>query len=91
MRLVPISFEGVHAKGRGNYYNGLFPTCRVTDDLCRDLGDPEEAMLEEALHYVRTGHCKFFSADMAVADEDEPLFEGRAAPLKGFRREIGSF
>lgn len=91
MRLAPISFEGVNAEGRGNYYNGLFPTCRATDDLCRDLGDPEEAMLEEALYYVRTGRCRLFSADMAGADKDEPLFERKPTRLRGFRREIGSF
>lgn len=55
--LAPVSFAMVNAAGEGDYYDGLPVTCAVADDITRDLGDPEEASLREALHYVRAGAC----------------------------------
>jgi len=52
-----ITFRSINARGEGDYYNGLRPTCAAEDDLRRDFGDPEEASLEAALHYIRHGRC----------------------------------
>lgn len=55
--LAPVSFAMVNAAGEGDYYDGLPVTCAAGDDITRELGDPEEASLREALHYVSAGAC----------------------------------
>ncbi|MRV75778.1 peptidase S41 [Duganella sp. FT92W] len=52
-----IQLQGVNHKGFGDYGDGFAPTCQVADDFTRAQGDPEEALLAEALHYRRTGKC----------------------------------
>lgn len=46
-----IQFQGVNAKGFGDYADGLAPTCNVADDLNHALGDPAEGLLAAALAY----------------------------------------
>jgi hypothetical protein len=55
--LFPVSFETRNALGEGAYFSGLPADCAATDDLDRLLGDPREASLAEALHFLRTGSC----------------------------------
>jgi len=52
-----VEFQGVNAKGFGDYAGGIAPTCSVADDLSHDLGDANEAMLATALSYRSTGIC----------------------------------
>ncbi|MET0681656.1 MAG: peptidase S41, partial [Burkholderiales bacterium] len=52
-----VTFKDLNARGEGDYYAGLAPTCAAADDLTRGLGDPEEASLKTTLHYVRFGRC----------------------------------
>ena len=52
-----VEFQGVNAKGFGDYANGISPTCPVADDLEHALGDPNEALLAGALSYRATGTC----------------------------------
>lgn len=52
-----IEFGGVNAKGIGDYSNGFAPTCAVADDLTREPGDPQEALLAAALSYQQNGVC----------------------------------
>ena len=52
-----ITFRAINARGVGDYYNGLRPTCAADNDPMRDLGDPEEATFKAALHYIRHGRC----------------------------------
>lgn len=54
---VLISFEVRNARGEGGYFDGLPPTCSAPDDVTRELGDPAEASLREALRYIETGRC----------------------------------
>jgi len=49
-----IEFQGVNAKGFGDFADGFTPTCTVADDLSHALGDPSENLLAAALAY-RTG------------------------------------
>jgi carboxyl-terminal processing protease len=58
----PIEFQGVNAKGFGDYANGFLPTCNVADDFSRQLGDPSERMLSAALTYRTSGGCPTSSA-----------------------------
>lgn len=52
-----ISFTVRNARGEGEYYGGIPPTCAAPDDVTRELGDPAEASLREALRYIETGRC----------------------------------
>ncbi|MGE0315122.1 MAG: S41 family peptidase [Lautropia sp.] len=53
----PIEFQGVNAKGFGDFADGFQPTCAVADDLTRALGDVNEAQFAAALGYRATGLC----------------------------------
>jgi C-terminal processing protease CtpA/Prc len=52
-----ITFRSINARGEGDYYNGLRPTCGAENDVRRDFGDPEEASFKAALHYIEHGRC----------------------------------
>lgn len=55
--LYPVSFTLRNANGEGDYFDGFPPTCPAGDDLSRQIGDPAEGSLAEALTFVRTGAC----------------------------------
>ena len=55
--IVPIEFKILNSRGEGGYFNGINPTCQVTDDLTHNLGDRDEAMLNEAIYYINNGSC----------------------------------
>jgi C-terminal processing protease CtpA/Prc len=55
--LYPVSFTLRNANGEGDYFDGFAPTCTAADDINRQLGDPAEGSLAEALTVVRTGAC----------------------------------
>jgi carboxyl-terminal processing protease len=61
-----IQFQGVNAKGYGDYADGFtpgasttagFPGCSVSDDFGHALGDAAEARLATALSYRASGNC----------------------------------
>jgi hypothetical protein len=52
-----IQFQGVNAKGWGDYGDGFAPTCQVRDNVVYALGDPRENLLKAALHRNTTGLC----------------------------------
>jgi C-terminal processing protease CtpA/Prc len=64
-----IQFQGINAKGFGDYTDGfspadtdpsigtILPGCSVGDDFSNALGDPAEARLATALAYRDTGAC----------------------------------
>jgi carboxyl-terminal processing protease len=62
-----VEFQGVNAKGFGDYANGIAPTCSVADDLAHDLGDANEALLAAALGYRTTGACPARTSAQAMA------------------------
>ena len=52
-----INFVVENADGFYDYFDGLPVDCPAEDDLTHQLGDPQEAMLKEALDYIETGSC----------------------------------
>ena len=64
-----VQFQGVNAKGFGDYGDGFSPTglrrvegvelpgCPITDDFGHALGDVDEARFSAALEYRDTGAC----------------------------------
>lgn len=61
----PIEFQGINAKGFGDYADGFEATCPVSDDFSRPLGDTSEGMLSAALYNLRTGACDLTAAQAA--------------------------
>jgi carboxyl-terminal processing protease len=55
--LAPITFQIVNAEGNGDYFDGIGVDCNATGDLYRQLGDPDEGALAEALLLLQTGTC----------------------------------
>lgn len=53
-----INFVVVNSAGFYDYYSGLPADCNVADnDFDHQLGDPNEALLKEALFYIDNNHC----------------------------------
>ncbi len=53
-----VNFVVDNAVGFHDYFNGLPAECYVKDnDFSHQLGDPNEALLQEALHYIDNNHC----------------------------------
>ena len=81
-RFMAIEFEGVNAKGFGDYADGFVPGgngvgssvkgCEVADDLGRELGDPQEGQLAAALQHRISGQCPAPQAKM----QSGPALEG---------------
>ncbi len=51
----PVCFKYTNALDAGDFYDGLQPDILVNDDLTRDFGDPDEAMLKAAINYITSG------------------------------------
>jgi carboxyl-terminal processing protease len=73
---LPVEFEGVNAKGFGDYADGFTPTCSVSDDLSRQLGDPAEGMLAAALARRATGQCPATAQARSVKAGGQPAAPG---------------
>ncbi len=86
---APIEFEVKNARQKGGYFDGIPPNCRVKEDLALPLGDPEEKLLGEALHYISNNTCssqvRAASAAIPTPETELPVI------LKGFRRQVGVF
>ncbi len=52
-----IQFQGVNQKNFGDYSDGFAPTCQVSDDFSRLLGDVRERRLAAALALRDGGSC----------------------------------
>jgi hypothetical protein len=52
-----VTFKDLNARGEGDYYAGLAPTCATVDEVTHALGDPEDASFKAALRYIRSGRC----------------------------------
>jgi C-terminal processing protease CtpA/Prc len=52
-----VQFQGVNAKGFGDFADGMAPTCEAMDDYQHQLGDAAEGMLAAALRYRSSGSC----------------------------------
>lgn len=66
----PVEFRVVNAYNQGDYVNGIPPECAAGDDLTRPLGDVEEAVFRQALHYITEGVCKEYPSENQGEIED---------------------
>ena len=70
-RLRAIAIKIENADHQGEYYNGLATTvpvtCRATDDLAHQLGDPNEGMIGVALDFLAGRSCGSITAKTGVS------------------------
>jgi carboxyl-terminal processing protease len=52
-----VNIEIANAQDFADYSKGFAPTCAMSDDLTRQLGDPAELRTQAALSYISTGAC----------------------------------
>ncbi|RIV89919.1 peptidase S41 [Aurantiacibacter xanthus] len=78
-RLRLLTFKIENAEGNGEYFDGLASsipnTCRASDDLSYQLGDPREEMVVRALDFLAGRSCTPISA----ATDDAIASTGRTA------------
>jgi carboxyl-terminal processing protease len=75
--LAAVSFTLRNADGQGDFFEGLQPNCRAADDVERQLGDPLEGLLREALTVIATGQCSPAAAAIPSASSRRaPAFPG---------------
>lgn len=70
-RLRAVALKVENASHQGEYYTGLASTvprtCRATDDLTHQLGDPDEAMVRTALDFLAGRSCTALASVTATA------------------------
>ena len=88
-----VQFQGVNAKGFGDFADGMAPTCDVADDYQHQLGDPAEGMLAAALRYRSSGSCtpatgalRLLSSVESPADTDTRLLRPAYKEIAIMRR-----
>jgi hypothetical protein len=52
-----VNFEGVNARNEGRYFDGLQPTCAVSEDVSRPIGDLADPLLTTAAYHIDAGAC----------------------------------
>ena len=70
-RLRVVAFALENANRQGAYYDGLAPfmgaTCRASDDISRQLGDPAEASTRAALDFLAGRACTAITASASAS------------------------
>jgi C-terminal processing protease CtpA/Prc len=73
-RIRVTAFRTVNAAGQGDYYGGLATTvpvtCQAGDELARQLGDPQEASVRQALDYLAGRSCTPITASATTQSAD---------------------
>jgi carboxyl-terminal processing protease len=67
--LNAVDFELSNATGETDYFDGLAPTCRASDDVSKLLGDASEAMTATALYWLDAGVCPVAAASSAPSSK----------------------
>ena len=89
-----IEFQGVNAKGFGDYPDGFtpaassgasFPGCAVSDDFTHALGDPNESLLFVAEGYALNGSCAVPPAGVAPPARARSAAIAFRSPLREMR------
>jgi C-terminal processing protease CtpA/Prc len=83
-RLRVVAFATLNAAGRGDYFTGLANTvgasCRATDDLTRQLGDPLEDSTRQALDFLAGRTCTPITGSAAAQQSIAPRRQELLSP-----------
>ncbi len=52
-----VNFEAVNARNEGRYFDGLWPTCAVAEDVARPIGALDDPLLVAAAFHADGGSC----------------------------------
>jgi carboxyl-terminal processing protease len=88
--LYPVSFTLRNALGQGDYFGGIAADCQAADDPGRQLGDPQEASLAEALSVIRTGQCTASASSAGPERRRETMRTNGMPPRRGLDQLIGA-
>ncbi len=70
-RLRVVAFRSVNTNDGGGYYSGLASvmprTCRASDDISKQLGDPREASIATALDFLAGRSCTAIASASGTA------------------------
>jgi C-terminal processing protease CtpA/Prc len=89
--LFPVAFQTRNARGEGDYFAGIPADCAAVDDLDHELGDPDEASLNEALEFLRTGNCTGTASAARSAHRVREARIGKGQPQDGWRQLVGAY
>lgn len=91
-RLRAVALKIENANHQGEYYNGLATTvgttCRATDDISRQLGDPNEGMVRAALDYLAGRSCTAITAIGTQAVSQRGVLTDETPTNSTIRREL---
>jgi len=91
-RLRAVALKIENASHQGDYYNGLATTvgttCRASDDISRQLGDPDEAMVRAALDYLAGRSCTAITAIGTQAVSQRGVLTDETPATSTVRREL---
>ncbi|WP_402719980.1 S41 family peptidase [Janthinobacterium rivuli] len=83
-----VQFQGVNAKGFGDFADGMAPTCDMADDYQHQLGDPAEGMLAAALRYRSSGSCTPATGAIRLLSSIESPADTATRLLRPLHKEI---
>ncbi|CDG85621.1 S41 family peptidase [Janthinobacterium agaricidamnosum] len=87
-----VQFQGVNAKGYGDYADGMTPTCSVADDYSHALGDPAEGLLAAALQYRNNKMCPTAgSATKLLASVSQSAGPQAMRPMRPWYKDIAIY
>ncbi|HSN98291.1 MAG TPA: S41 family peptidase [Candidatus Nanopelagicales bacterium] len=94
--VTPIMFKALNADGDGEWFDGLPVDCAAEDDLSAQLGDPAEASVAEAIHWLMSdvdGDDIHEESCSTPPEGEEPAqkLRRRSVRIEGLREEIGAF
>lgn len=91
-RLRVIAFQTVNRDNNGDYFNGLAGsfqrTCRATDDLTRQLGDPTETSIRTALDFLAGRSCTGITSGVSALSFSESRRPLESTAPSAAQREI---
>ncbi len=82
--ISPIQFSIQNADDKGEYFDGIAPTCSEIDKIDRDFGDINESMLKTALYYIKNDQCLIETNSRGIKKKYKQI------PLEGFQKEINA-
>lgn len=69
--LYAVSFKLTNNLGNGDYFDGIPVDVNARDDVSKNWGDPNESMLQQALHHIQNGSFMAFRPPLQAGKRSE--------------------
>lgn len=73
-----VNFDSINARGDGEYYRGLAPSCAVAESFTKSMEDPSDALVAAALQHAQGRGCPAASGPDALPQSRRPSVLRRA-------------